>query len=214
VFRISRFVAVAAATLLWLVGSAPATAAVYQPPVDGSVVDGFRPPANPYGPGNRGWEYDVQRSAVVRAPADGVVTFAGQVGGTRTIVIQHDDGVRTTLSKLARVDVRKGEPVAAGQAIGEATNQVYFGARCGDVYIDPPTLLGRRVRLVPLDGGTGGQRPTSPACSEHGNTLATRSKSPPEAPIDAELAVAAAGVGATLAAGAVAAMRRPRRSGT
>src|SRR4051812_9400680 len=82
----------------------PAQAVAYRLPVEGVVIDPFRPPISPYGPGNRGWEFSVKPGAEVVAPATGVVTFAGQVGGKLNVVIQHDDGVRTTISKLRSID--------------------------------------------------------------------------------------------------------------
>ena len=134
------------------VAATPVHAVIYQVPVQGVVIDPFRPPVNPYGPGNRGWEFRVDLDTEVRAPADGTVTFAGQVGGTLNVVIEHDDGVRTTLRKLTVIDVHKGDAVQAGQRIGTASGEFYFGARCGSTYIDPRKLFDRRVWLVPLDG--------------------------------------------------------------
>jgi murein DD-endopeptidase MepM/ murein hydrolase activator NlpD len=126
----------------------------YRMPVDGVVVDKFRPPTNPYGPGNRGWELRVDLWTDVVAPAAGTVTFAGQVGGTLNVVIQHEDGVRTTLSKLDEIDssIQAGMAVSAGQRVGEASGGLYFGARCGASYIDPALLFDLEVYLVPLAG--------------------------------------------------------------
>ena len=39
----------------------------YVPPVDAPVVDPFRPPAGPYGAGNRGLEYGTRPGTEVRA---------------------------------------------------------------------------------------------------------------------------------------------------
>jgi murein DD-endopeptidase MepM/ murein hydrolase activator NlpD len=132
----------------------PVSASSYRMPVDGVVIDPFRPPTNPYGPGNRGWELRVEPRSVVLAPADGVVRFAGQVGGTLTIVIEHDDGVRTTLSKLDTIDayVKKGVSVTGGRQVGTAGGELYFGARCGSTYVDPSRLFDFQVSLVPLNG--------------------------------------------------------------
>ena len=80
----------------------------HRPPVDGPVVDGFRPPASPFGPGNRGIDYRTEEGSPVRASADGVVDFAGPVGGRLHVVIRHADGVRTSYSFLASIAVHAG----------------------------------------------------------------------------------------------------------
>jgi murein DD-endopeptidase MepM/ murein hydrolase activator NlpD len=140
----------------------PAAGAVsYHVPVKGVVVDPFRPPVSPYGPGNRGWEFHVDSNTAVFAPADGRVTFAGQVGGVLNVVIQHDDGVRTTLRKLSRIDVKAGDMVTAGEQIGTASGEFYFGARCGDAYVDPAKLFNDPVHLVDIDGVLHGSPPFS-----------------------------------------------------
>ena len=141
--------------------TAPATAAAaqvpeavtYQPPVDGPVLDGFRPPPTPYGPGNRGVDYATEPGAPVRAAAGGVVAFAGRVGVGRHVVVLHPDGVRTSYSFLASVDVVRGQRVGAGQPVGTSGASLHFGARAGQAYLDPLVLLAgaapAEVRLVP-----------------------------------------------------------------
>ncbi|MDQ1444365.1 MAG: hypothetical protein QOI20_829 [Acidimicrobiaceae bacterium] len=158
--------AVAAGMAVWLLEPLPLPAeassspppVAYQPPVDSAVVDGFRPPATAYGPGNRGIDYATAPGDVVRASAPGVVVFAGPVGGSLHVVVLHDDGVRTTYSFLGSIGVRRGRRVDAGEAVGSAgLKPLHFGARVGDEYIDPMALLAAppthpHVRLVPDDG--------------------------------------------------------------
>jgi hypothetical protein len=133
-----------------------AEAAAYLPPVDAPLVDVFRPPPSPYGPGNRGIDYATAPGAPVTAAADGVVTFAGQVGGTRHVVVLHGDGVRTSYSFLATTAVKRGEELRQGQVVGTAgPAPLHFGARLGEAYIDPVGLFVRpraRARLLPDDG--------------------------------------------------------------
>ncbi|HET7488989.1 MAG TPA: M23 family metallopeptidase [Acidimicrobiales bacterium] len=133
-------------------GAAVAEPVQYRPPVDAPVIDGFRPPATPYGPGNRGVDYATNPGAPVTAAAGGVVTFAGRVGSGLHVVVLHADGIRTSVSFLASVDVRRGQRVAAGERLGTAGRSLHFGARSGDAYLDPLELLGAgpaAVRLVP-----------------------------------------------------------------
>lgn len=143
----------------------PATAAVYQMPVNGKLTDTFRPPATPYGPGNRGWQFSTANNSPVTAAADGAVTFAGQVGGVLNVVITHDDGVLTTYSLLSEVTVKKGQVVKAGQQIGSAATTTYFGGRLNGQYIDPAKLFDTRVYLVPSNQTPATQLPPTPAVS-------------------------------------------------
>ncbi len=113
----------------------------YRPPVDAPVVDPFRAPTAPYGPGNRGLEYGTAFGTPVAAAADGVITFAGLVAGSRHVTVLHADGVRTTYSFLAQVDVVVGQRVAQGDRVGITAGRLHFGARKGDAYFDPAALF-------------------------------------------------------------------------
>lgn len=145
---------VLAATLALAAAPVPAGAAppgvAYAPPVDAGVVDPFRPPATPYGPGNRGLDYATSAGASVRAAAGGEVVFAGTVGASSHVVVLHADGLRTSYSFLATTAVRRGERVAAGQPVGTAAGALHFGVRAGDVYLDPATLFGAGPPAVHL----------------------------------------------------------------
>lgn len=146
--------ALAACVLLATVPAAAAEPTMYSPPVDGAVVDGYRPPGTPYGPGNRGIDYATVPGEEVRAAADGEVTFAGQIGPSAHVVVLHPDGVRTSYSFLDTVTVRRGERVSRGQGVGTAGAVLHFGARAGERYIDPTLLLANgpaEVHLVPAE---------------------------------------------------------------
>jgi murein DD-endopeptidase MepM/ murein hydrolase activator NlpD len=128
----------------------------YVPPVGAPIVDPFRPPSGPYGPGNRGLEYDTEPGEPVRASGPGTVVFAGPVGGALHVTIRHADGVRTSYSFLASIDVVQGQRVDQGDTVGEAGDRLHFGARAGDAYFDPALLFGPsgepvRVELVPFE---------------------------------------------------------------
>lgn len=119
----------------------PAPRVVYSWPAGGTIVDPFRPPPHRYGPGNRGIEMQTVFRAAVRAPAIGVVTFAGPVAGTNWVVIAHADGIRTTLGRLDEVLVTEGMTVDPSTVVGASSGQLYFGARAGEEYVDPIRLL-------------------------------------------------------------------------
>ena len=126
---------------------------VFRPPVDGPVADPFRPPEDPYGPGNRGVEYHTEPGDVVRAAAAGTVVFAGAVAGDLYVTVDHGGGVSSTYSYLLRVGVRAGTRVVQGQVIAIAGERLHFGVRVQGSYADPAGFIGvrrTRVRLVPL----------------------------------------------------------------
>ena len=131
-------------------GAAPAFVA----PVDAPVVDGFRPPPGPYGPGNRGLDYGVAPGEEVRAAADGEVVFAGRIGPSAHVVVLHGDGIRTSYSFLAETAVQRGQRVGQGQVVGRSGAGLHFGARMGERYLDPALLLAGaalEVHLVPVE---------------------------------------------------------------
>src|SRR4051812_24090905 len=142
--------------------AAAADGVTYRPPVeDAPIVDPFRPPPEPWAAGNRGVDYGTEPGAPVRAAASGQVVFAGPVAGSLHVVVLHDDGIRTSYSFLAGIDVRRGQRVEAGQQIGVGADSLPFGARAGGAYVDPPLLLGGTGPgpLVPA----GARRPQSEA---------------------------------------------------
>jgi murein DD-endopeptidase MepM/ murein hydrolase activator NlpD len=146
-----------------LASGPPAGAAVgpFSPPVDAPVVDPFRPPASPYGAGNRGWEYATEPGTTARAAGAGTVSFAGQVGGSLHVTVAHGGGLRTSYSFLATVGVRTGEEVERGSPLGATGELFHFGVRVGDRYIDPAALfrvggLRERARLLTRPGPLAG----------------------------------------------------------
>lgn len=157
----NRALVVAAAILLHVPpahADPPPERVAYRAPVPGPIIDPYRPPSNRYGPGNRGVDFATTPGEEVVAPAEGEVTFAGAVGSGLHVVLLHADGIRTSLSFLAAVLVRRGQRVAAGAPVALAAASLHFGVRRGEAYIDPATLLagaavGGRAVLVPEGPG-------------------------------------------------------------
>lgn len=146
----------------WVGPAAPVGPAAVEPgcgwvrPVVGPVVDPFRAPDHPYGPGNRGLEYGAAPDAPVVAVAAGQVTFSGPVAGRRYLVITHGGGLRSTYGPLLTISVVQGQVVGQGQVVATAEAGFHLTARVGDRYVDPQPLLdGRcgRPRLIPLAPG-------------------------------------------------------------
>lgn len=122
-------------------------------PVDAVVVDPYREPSHPYGPGNRGIEYGVEPGDEVRAVAPGRIGFVGVVAGDRYLVVEHSGSVRSTYGPIGPPRVVRGQQVEAGEDLAPARPGLHLTARLGDDYVDPQPLIdGRcgRPRLVPL----------------------------------------------------------------
>jgi murein DD-endopeptidase MepM/ murein hydrolase activator NlpD len=119
------------------------------PPVPGGIVDNWRPPSSPYGPGNRGVDLRAGVGEPVLSVGDGTITFAGQVGGRLFVVIDTGSGLRITLGFLQRAVVRTGQTVQAREVVAYANGPVHVGARQGTTYIDPRPLFARKlIRLT------------------------------------------------------------------
>ncbi len=131
--------------------SAAADTAIYRPPVDAPVVDGFRLPNGPFGAGNRGLEYDTVPGQAVRAIGDGLVVFAGPVAGVDYVTVLHPDGLRSSYGYLAERLVTVGDRVVVGQTVGTAGERLHLGVRSGGTYLDPAALFTTTgVHLVPV----------------------------------------------------------------
>ncbi len=125
-------------------------------PVEAAIIDPFRPPSDPFGPGgNRGIEYDTWPGQPVGSVADGRVSFVGPVGGRRWLVVAHESGLSSTYGPLTASNVVRGQSVARGETIAAADRGLHLTARAGDRYLDPAPLLNGtcgRPRLVAGDG--------------------------------------------------------------
>jgi hypothetical protein len=159
---VRRFVGALLVSLVAVCGAPRAGAeGAWSPPVEGAIIDPFRPPATPYGPGNRGVDYATSPGEEVRAASGGEVVFAGRVGLSQHVVVLHPDGLRTSYSFLAEVDVRRGDHLERGDVVGRAGDEVHFGVRAGDTYLDPTALLRGdppAVHLVPVKGSVEDER--------------------------------------------------------
>ena len=135
---------------------AAATGACYPPPVAAPIAEPYVQPACEYCPGHRGVEYHLPAGSPVAAVADGTVTFAGVVAGTRYVVVLQANGWKATYGMLAMTSLSRGDVVRRGQEVGRTGERLYFGFRdAADQPVDPTPLLGQlvgRARLVPADG--------------------------------------------------------------
>lgn len=138
------------------------TVALSWPLGDGStapvVVRAFDAPERPWLAGHRGVDLAASVGEEVRAPADGVVSFAGLVAGKQVVSLRH--GARLTTYEPAVSAMAVGAPVARGQpfaTVGDSGDHcdgscLHWGVREGErEYRDPSALAGvHRVRLKPV----------------------------------------------------------------
>ena len=132
-------------------------------PVRGPLLRTFDPPENPYGAGHRGIDIVTPTGTTVVAPADGVVTFAGKVGGQSYLTLDHGGGLASTSSWVSGFLVRKGDVVARGDPIassgaghpGVLPAHLHFGVRRDGSYVDPlellaPPIVADLIHLAPI----------------------------------------------------------------
>lgn len=132
-------------------------------PVFGPVIRGFDPPSSPFGTGHRGIDIGAPVGSLVRAPAPGVVYFAGRIGAEIFLGVDHGAGLRTTYSWLGDLLVAKGDRVVTGQPIaysgwghlGDPAPSLHFGVKLDGQYVDPmiyllPLNISDLIRLAPL----------------------------------------------------------------
>ena len=122
-------------------------------PFSATIRDPFRQPSCERCAGNRGIEYNTQPGTPITAGANGTVSFYGQVGGTKYLVIRTTAGRRLTYGSIASTNLRLGNAVIAGQTIGTTGATLYFGVRETSlsnnrytdiytaVYVDPAKYL-------------------------------------------------------------------------
>ena len=91
-------------------------------PVEGRITAGFGERIDPFngeGAFHRGIDISTAFGTPVRAPADGIVTFAGDESGYgRLIQIEHSQGILTRYGHLSGFAVTEGQRVTRGQVIG------------------------------------------------------------------------------------------------
>ena len=138
-----------AVALVWLAPAHAGAAGGWSWPVVGPVIHGFDPPSTPYGSGHRGFDIATAFGTPVRAPAPGVVKFAGQVGGDLFVSVDHGGGLVSSYSWVSTVLVRKADLVGEGTVLalsgtghaGVLPAHVHFGVKRDGVYVDPLSVL-------------------------------------------------------------------------
>ena len=169
-----RVVALLPVLIAFQAGAPPALAWTW--PADGPVLRPFVLGDDPYAAAqHRGVDIASPSGAPIRAPAAGVVSFAGTVpGGGRTVTIQTADGSSVTLVHLGAIEVEREQQVAEGAGVGtagrsgrpeHAETSVHLGVRVTadpNGYIDPLLLLPGREAPSPAAPEPPAKAPEAP----------------------------------------------------
>jgi murein DD-endopeptidase MepM/ murein hydrolase activator NlpD len=126
-------------------------------PAPHAIARPYLAPDSPYGRGHRGVDIRAPAGSVVRAPAAGVVHFAGFVVDRPVLSLEHSGGLLSSFEPVDAV-VAAGQRVRRGQVIGTllaghcATPCLHLGARLHGEYVNPLLFLGGvpRAVLLPL----------------------------------------------------------------
>lgn len=110
--------------------------------------------ADEFGQPSRGLTFEVRPGAVVVAPFDGQVLFAGPFRGYgQILIIGHGDGYHSLLAGLDRLDSSVGQWLVAGEPIGAMPDgsgnaRLYLELRHNNQPINPAPWLTTRVEKV------------------------------------------------------------------
>jgi murein DD-endopeptidase MepM/ murein hydrolase activator NlpD len=121
-------------------------------PVEGVAVSGFgvRTILNGQAGGpHNGLDLAAPTGTPIYAPAPGIVAYAREFYYSgNTVVVDHGQGLYSTMAHLSVIDVHEGDPVAKGTLIGKvgATGRVtgphlHWGVRLYGARVDPLSLL-------------------------------------------------------------------------
>jgi len=121
-------------------------------PVEGVAVSGFgvRTILNGQAGGpHNGLDLAAPTGTPIYAPAPGIVTYARDLYYSgNTVILNHGQGLYSTMAHLSVMDVREGDQVAKGALLGKvgATGRVtgahlHWGVRLHSARVDPLSLL-------------------------------------------------------------------------
>lgn len=114
-----------------------------------TILKSFKAPPQPWLSGHRGVDLQVSadRLTTIRAPMDGVVSFAGTVAGKNVVSVRH--GTRTSTFEPAQTDLAVGTSVSRGSAVARVEGHsdhcdatcLHWGVKTTDgSYLDPESL--------------------------------------------------------------------------
>ena len=144
---LTRIASLALALTLALITPAASAVETWAWPVGPprTIVRPYIAPATAYSAGHRGIDVTVL-DGIVTAPAPGIVHFAGTVVDRPVLSIDHGGGVLSSYEPVTTT-LRKGDPVARGDPIGQAVPGhcislcLHFGVRIDGEYVSPLSML-------------------------------------------------------------------------
>ncbi len=122
-------------------------------PASGALLLRFGVP-DEFGGTSRGLTFETEAGAVVVAPFDGQIAFAGPFRSYgQILIIAHGDGYHSLLAGLDRIDVSAGQTLVAGEPVGrmpdgEGKPHLYFELRHDNQPINPMPWLATRLEKV------------------------------------------------------------------
>jgi murein DD-endopeptidase MepM/ murein hydrolase activator NlpD len=139
-----------------------------------SITSGFgfrRDPFNGRGAMHAGIDFKGAMGSAIFAAAGGRVTFAGWKSGYgKAVEITHGNGMLTRYAHLSRIDVRVGQPIAAGATLGGLGStgrstgpHLHFEVRINDRAVNPRPFLEAAPDVLKEVRRAGTARSVSPA---------------------------------------------------
>jgi len=139
----------AAATPPPVPSASTASSSRFRWPLAGPIREGFN--SGQGGQGHNGVDISASEGTPVRASADGIVIYAQHEKHRfgNLVILDHGNRWHTAYGHLSRINVRKGETVTAGAAIGLVGTTglttepgLHFEVRHRNQPLDPSTVLG------------------------------------------------------------------------
>jgi murein DD-endopeptidase MepM/ murein hydrolase activator NlpD len=115
-------------------------------PVEGCIKSGFGPRGRGFHPGV---DIAAPNGTPIRAPAQGVVVFAGYQGSYgKLVILDHGQGYTTRYGHLSKIQVSRGDRVARGAVIGRVGSSgratgphLHYEIRLNEVPVNPSRYL-------------------------------------------------------------------------
>jgi murein DD-endopeptidase MepM/ murein hydrolase activator NlpD len=117
------------------------------------ITKPFEKPPQNWLPGHRGVDLAASEEQDILAPQDGVVKLVQKIANTPIVVIDHQNGLRSTFQP-ASSDLKVGDPVKKGDVVGKVDAKddfaqthctlehcIHWGVKKGDDYINPAALV-------------------------------------------------------------------------
>lgn len=118
------------------------------------IVEPFDAPSQPWLPGHRGVDLEARGGEPLLAPADGLISFVGEVGGKDVVSVSH--GTLVSTFEPARTELAVGAAVERGRPFARVGGRsdhcdgrcLHWGVRAAGRDYRDPTRLASNHRIV------------------------------------------------------------------